>query len=69
MYKRFGLSHAAQFNFGNCFAAVLAERELLHLADADQDQHVGVVGVAEVQPALEAGGAQLLRRRSRLTKR
>jgi hypothetical protein len=47
VYQRFGLGHAAQLNFGDCFAAALAE----------------------VQAALEAGEAQLLRRRSRLTKR
>ena len=32
-----GLGHAAQLNFGDCFAAALAEREQLPLADAGED--------------------------------
>ena len=39
VYQRFGkgLGHAAQLNFGDCFAAALAEREQLPLAFAGQD--------------------------------
>ena len=43
LYQRFdkgldkGLSPAAQLNFGDCFAAALAEREQLPLADAGED--------------------------------
>jgi ribonuclease VapC len=39
LYQRFGkgLGHAAQLNFGDCFAAALAEREQLPLADAGGD--------------------------------
>jgi len=39
VYQRFGkgLGHAAQLNFGDCFAAALAEREQLPLAYAGQD--------------------------------
>jgi len=39
LYQRFGkgLGHAAQLNFGDCFAAALAEREQLPLADAGED--------------------------------
>lgn len=39
VYQRFGkgLGHAAQLNFGDCFAAALAEREQLPLACAGQD--------------------------------
>ena len=39
VYQRFakGLGHAAQLNFGDCFAAALAEREQLPLASAGQD--------------------------------
>jgi len=42
-YQRFGkgpdkcLGHAAQLNFGDCFAAALAEREQLPLAYAGED--------------------------------
>ena len=32
-----GFGHAAQLNFGACFAAALAEREQLPLADAGED--------------------------------
>ena len=39
LYQRFGkgLGHAAQLNFGDCFAAALAEREQLPLAYAGED--------------------------------
>ena len=43
LYQRFGkgldkgLGPAAQLNFGACFAAALAEREQLPLADAGED--------------------------------
>ena len=39
LYQRFGkgFGHAAQLNFGDCFAAALAEREQLPLADAGED--------------------------------
>lgn len=39
VYQLFGkgLGHAAQLNFGDCFAAALAEREQLPLAFAGQD--------------------------------
>ncbi len=39
LYQRFGKGpgHAAQLNFGDCFAAALAEREQLPLADAGED--------------------------------
>ena len=39
LYQRFGkgLGHAAQLNFGDCFAAALAEREQLTLAYAGED--------------------------------
>lgn len=47
LYQRFGkgldqglgkgLGHVAQLNIGDCFAAALAEREQLPLADAGED--------------------------------
>ena len=39
LYQRFGkgLGHAAQLNFGDCFAAALAQREQLPLAYAGDD--------------------------------
>ena len=39
LYQRFGkgLGHAAQLNFGDCFAAALAQREELPLAYAGGD--------------------------------
>jgi len=39
LYQRFGkgLGHAAQLNFGDCFAAALAEREQLPLTYAGED--------------------------------
>lgn len=39
LYQRFGkgLGHAAQLNFGDCFAAALAQREQLPLAYAGGD--------------------------------
>ncbi|MFO0119178.1 MAG: PIN domain-containing protein [Cyanobium sp.] len=39
LHQRFGkgFGHAAQLNFGDCFAAALAEREQLPLAYAGED--------------------------------